>query len=70
MDIAMQGTQGFNPNKDGYKVSSLPDKEFSGKQILAWFFVSWSMAMPDAVDSLGLNFHEEYKMAKLLSENK
>ncbi len=70
MDIAMAGTQGFSPNKDGYKVSSLPDKEFSGKQILAWFYVSWAIAMPDAVDSLGLNFHEEYKMAKELSEKK
>jgi len=48
-DIAMQGTQGYSPKKDGYKISSIPDKEFTGSQILAWFYVSWAVAMPDAV---------------------
>lgn len=68
-DIAMKGTQGFSPSKDGYKIPSIPDKEFTGKQILAWFYVSWAIAMPDAVDSLGLKFENEYKMAlKMVKE--
>lgn len=66
-DIAMQGTLGFSPEKEGYKISLITDKEFTGTQILAWYYTSWAIAMPDKVDSLGLNFKKEYELAKEMS---
>lgn len=34
LEIAYMGTQGFNPQKEGYKLSNIPSKTFSGYQIL------------------------------------
>lgn len=67
-DIAMQGTLGFSPEKEGYKISLIPNKEFTGTQILAWYYTSWAIAMPDKVNSLGLNFEKEYELAKEMSK--
>lgn len=62
-EIAMQGTQGYDPNVKNYKLSSVPNKEFSGYQILAYYFVSWSIAIPEMVSQLQLPFDAEYKLA-------
>ena len=69
-EIAMQGTQGYNPEKKDYRISSISNKKFSGYHILAYYYISWSIAIPDMLDQLKLPYDEEYKMAKTLYKPK
>ena len=62
-EIATQGTQGFRPDKDNYRINSIKDKTFSGYHILAYYYVSWSLAIPEMLSQLQLPFDEEYKLA-------
>ncbi len=63
VEIAMQGTQGYRPDKDDYRINSVKDKIFSGYHILAYYYVSWSLAIPEMVSQLNLPYEAEYKMA-------
>ena len=63
IEIAMQGTQGYRPDKDNYRINSIKDKAFSGYHILAYYYVSWSLAIPEMVSQLNLPYEAEYKMA-------
>lgn len=63
IEIATQGTQGFRPDKDNYRINSVKGKTFSGYHILAYYYVSWSLAIPEMVTELNLPFEDEYKMA-------
>lgn len=63
-EIAMQGTQGYRPDKKDYRISSLPGKLFSGYHILAYYYVSWMLAVPEMVSQLNLPYDDEYKLAK------
>ena len=45
------------------KLGSIPNKTFSGYQILAYYYVSWAIAMPEMLAQLQLPFDEEYKLA-------
>jgi len=63
LDIAMQGTQGFRPDKDNYKISTIPSKTFSGYHILSYYYVSWALALPEMLSQLQLPYDEEYKLA-------
>ena len=65
-EIAMLGTLGIDPNKKDYIISSIPKKRFSGNQILAYYYTSWSLAMPHAVAELGLDFKKEFAIANNL----
>lgn len=38
--IAIQGTQGYSPDKKDYRIQALPGKLFSGYHILAYYYVS------------------------------
>lgn len=62
-DIAMQGTQGYRPDKDDYRISSLKGKIFSGYHILAYYYVSWALAIPEMLSQLQLPYDDEYKLA-------
>ena len=63
-EIAMIGTQGINPsNGINYKVPSIADKEFSGYHLLAYYYTSWKLAIPEMVDKLSLPYDEEYELA-------
>ena len=62
-DIARQGTQGFRPDKDDYRISAIKDKTFSGYHILAYYYVSWMLAIPEMVAELNLPYEAEYKLA-------
>lgn len=62
-EIAMLGRQGYSPEKKDYKISAIPGKVFSGYHILAYYYVSWMLAMPEMVSQLQLPFEAEYKMA-------
>jgi Flp pilus assembly protein TadD len=63
VEIAMQGTQGYRPDKDDYRINSIKEKTFSGYHILAYYYVSWSLAIPEMVSQLNLPYEAEYKMA-------
>ncbi len=63
MEIALQGAHGYDTSKTGYTVSSIPNKTFTGFQILAYYYVSFKLAVPELVDQLGLPYEEEYQMA-------
>lgn len=65
-DIAMLGRQGFFPDKEGYEVASMPDKTFTGYHILAYYYVSWALALPEMLQELQLPFDKEYAMAKMM----
>ncbi len=66
LEIAMQGTQGFSPDKDNYYIHSIPGKTFSGYHILAYYYVSWALAIPEMLPQLQLPYDDEYKMAQTL----
>ena len=66
LEIAMLGTMGIDPNKKEYIISSIAGKRFSGNQVLAYYYVSWAIAMPEQVEYLGLDFKTEYEIAKKL----
>jgi hypothetical protein len=63
IEIAMQGTQGYRPDKDDYRINSIKGKTFSGYHILAYYYVSWSLSIPEMVSQLNLPYEAEYKMA-------
>ncbi|MEJ8841509.1 tetratricopeptide repeat protein [Lacibacter sp. H375] len=64
-DIAMLGTQGINPEEGNvYSVPSIQGKEFSGYHLLAYYYVSWKLAVPEMLGQLGLPFDDEYKLAE------
>jgi tetratricopeptide (TPR) repeat protein len=62
-DIALQGTQGYRPENKSYRIGLIPDKVFSGYHILAYYYISWMLAIPEMVSKLQLPFDEEYKLA-------
>ena len=63
-DIAQQGTKGYDPEFTGYKLKSIPHITFSGYQILAYYYVSFAIALPDILMQLQLPYHEEYLLAR------
>ena len=67
LEIAQAGIHGIDPKKEGYKLAHVSNKRFNGNQFLSWYYVSWAMAMPDALGMLGLNFGKEYGMAKKMN---
>lgn len=69
-EIATQGTQGYRPDKKNYRISSIPNKLFSGYHILAYYYVSWSLAIPDMLSQLNLPYDEEYKLAMTMYKPK
>jgi hypothetical protein len=66
MEIALLGTQGYNPEKKGYKIDSIEEKKFSGYQILAYYYVSWALVLTEMLPQLKLPYEEEYSLAKTL----
>lgn len=67
-EIATQGTHGYSPDKKDYKINSISGKIFSGNQILAYYYVSWSLAIPEMVARLQLPYEGEYKLALTMSK--
>lgn len=70
-DIAMLGMKGISPEKkSGYKVNSMPGKDFGGYQMLAYYYVSWALAIPEQLGALGLPFTKAWETAKELWRRK
>lgn len=63
--IATIGMNGINPQKkEGYNVPLIPDSNFSGYQMLAYFYVSFALSSPQILPELQLPFEKEYEAAK------
>lgn len=62
-EIAMQGTQGYSPDKKDYRINSIPNKLFSGYHILAYYYVSWALAIPEMLSQLQMPYEKEYVLA-------
>ena len=69
-EIAMQGTQGYRPDKKDYRINSISGKVFSGYHILAYYYVSWMLAIPEMISQLNLPYEEEYKLANTMFKSK
>ena len=65
-EIAMQGTQGYSPDKKDYRIHSIPGKTYSGYHILAYYYISWELSNPEMVSKLNLPYEKEYQMALTL----
>jgi len=62
MEFAYLGMTGIDVKKDNYEVPSLA-KKMSGYQTLAYYYVSWAIAIPDMLSQLQLPFDKEYGIA-------
>jgi hypothetical protein len=62
-EIATIGTQGIDPNKKNYSIPSIKDSSFSGYKTLAYYYVSWALAIPELLKQLQLPFDKEYDLA-------
>ena len=70
-EIAMIGTTGISPDKkSGYKVPSIPGKDFGGYQLLAYYYVSWALAIPEMMASLNLPFDNAWAAAQQMWKKK
>lgn len=57
LEIAMLGTQGINPAKgNNYKLSNIPNKDFSGFHLSAYYYVSWAIAIPEMLSETNLPY--------------
>ncbi|MCC5929907.1 MAG: hypothetical protein JJU28_11725 [Cyclobacteriaceae bacterium] len=65
-EIAMLGRTGISPEKKNYKLNHIPSSTFSGYRLLAYYYVSWAVAIPEMLKELQLPFEQEYDMAKKL----
>lgn len=63
-EIAMYGTQGYDPKKKDYKITDIPEKDFSGYHILAYYYVSWALAIPESLKDLQMPYDKEYEVAR------
>jgi len=63
VEIALLGAKGFRTDKNDYTLSSIPNTQFSGYKILAYYYVSWKLALPEMLSQLQLPFNDEYKVA-------
>lgn len=66
--FATMGLTGIDPNKDGYTIPMIKDKSFTGYQALAYYYVSWAIAIPEMVAKLEMPFDKEYELAKKIAE--
>ena len=62
LEIAMVGVTGIHPQKK-YSIKSIPEKEFGGYELLAYYYVSWARAIPEKLEHLGLPFSKAYESA-------
>jgi len=69
-EIARMGTAGIQPNHKNYTVKLIPHKIFSGYHLLAYYYVSWAISIPEMLEDLKLPYKDEYKMALTLYQKK
>ena len=63
MEIALLGATGLSPNKS-YRLKHFPNRgEIPGREVLAYYYVSWAMAIPEKLDLLNLPYKKAYAAA-------
>jgi tetratricopeptide (TPR) repeat protein len=62
-EIARLGTMGIRPDVKDYTLHLIRGKTFSGYHLLAYYYVSWKLALPEMIDRLQLPYDKEYSMA-------
>jgi hypothetical protein len=69
-EIAMLGRQGIDPSNSEkkYHIDSIPGKEFTGLQLLAYMYAAFQVIDP-FLDT-GMKFKKEYEMAKEMKKGK
>lgn len=67
-EVAMLGSSGINPEKKGYKLNKIPNTSFSGYKLLAYYYISWAIAMPEMLKELQMPFEKEFELAKQLAD--
>lgn len=65
-EFATLGMTGIDPNKNNYSINSIKDKTFTGYQVLAYYYVSWSIAVPEQLKELQMPFDKEFEQAQKL----
>jgi len=68
LEFAQLGMTGIDVKKNNYEVPSL-NKTMSGYQTLAYYYVSWAIAIPEMLAQLQLPFDKEYGLANRISKN-
>ncbi len=63
-EIARLGTQGIRPDAKDYQLHLISNKKFSGYHLLAYYYVSWKIAIPEMLSKLQLPYDNEYDMAE------
>lgn len=69
-EIAMLGMNGITPENKGYSVPSIPGKSFGGYELLAYYYVTWAIAIPEMLDQLQMPFKDAYAAAVELHNRK
>ena len=70
-ECALVGQNGISPaQKSGYKLNNIPGKDFSGYELLAYYYVSWAISHPEMLDKLQLPFADAYSMAKQMFDSR
>lgn len=67
-EFATLGITGIDPNKDGYSIPSIKNKTFTGYQALAYYYVSWAIAIPEMLAHLQMPFDKEYELANQMTK--
>ena len=63
-EIAVVGTRGISTAKDAvYTLKTIPGVDFSGYNLLAYYYVSWARAFPEHLAKIGLPFDDAYALA-------
>ena len=63
MEIAMLGMNGIKPEQQGYKLTNVPEKVFSGYHLLAYYYVSFALVLPEMLKELKIPYDQEYDLA-------
>jgi hypothetical protein len=70
-EITMVGAHGILPSTTSkYKLANIPNKTFSGYQLLAFYYVSFKLCLPEMLPELRLPYDSEYEMAEKMFKEK
>jgi len=71
MEIAMLGANGIDVSRSGgYTLKTMPGEDFSGYRILADYYVSRKIALPEHLAKVGLPFDDAYALAQQMYDAK
>tara|TARA_R110002050_G_scaffold158381_3_gene287672 strand:+ start:9793 stop:11754 length:1962 start_codon:yes stop_codon:yes gene_type:complete len=62
-EFATLGLAGIAPEKSGYSIPSMKGRSFTGYQALAYYYVSFALAVPNMLTELQMPFDKEYRLA-------